>query len=125
MGRKRHVANVVASGSLLLALSACGTAVPPPTARATSSRDAVARAMATEPDPSSAAAFYLHRAQEELALGTALMDEGENERAAWLLARAQADAELALALGGEDDVGATEAEVRRATVDHGNGSRSR
>jgi hypothetical protein len=49
-------------------------------------------------------ALYLRLAQEEVAKAKALMDDGKNERADYLAARASADAELALALAREETV---------------------
>lgn len=48
------------------------------------------------------AAFYLQQAKEEFAQAKDLADRGQQDRAASLLKRAEADAELAAALGKED-----------------------
>jgi len=48
------------------------------------------------------AALYLQLAREELARANQLESEGEDERAELMLARAEVDAELALALSRED-----------------------
>ena len=47
-------------------------------------------------------ALHLKRAREQIDTGKGLIQEGENERAEWVLRRAQADAELALSLATEE-----------------------
>lgn len=80
-----------------LALSACASTAPP-TARVSSSEDAVraARELGAEQEPT--ATLHLDAAEEQLAHAKRLMGSGENEKAAWLLARAEADANLSIAL---------------------------
>lgn len=75
----------------------CGGA-PPPTARMASSEAAIraAREVGAQSDPK--AAFHLKLAQEERDKAEAAMKDGKNEEAEGLLMRAEADAELALAL---------------------------
>jgi len=75
----------------------CGSA-PPPTARLGSSEAAIrsAREVGAPNDPK--AALHLKLAEEQRAKAEALVKEGKNEEAEGLLMRAEADAELALAL---------------------------
>jgi hypothetical protein len=47
-------------------------------------------------------ALHLKRAREQVDSGKSLIQEGENERADWVLRRAQSDADLALALAAEE-----------------------
>jgi hypothetical protein len=44
----------------------------------------------------------LKRAREQVEIGRALIQDGENERAEWVLRRAQSDADLALAVATEE-----------------------
>lgn len=48
------------------------------------------------------AALHLKRAREQIDAGKSLMQEGENERADWMLRRARADADLAMSLATEE-----------------------
>jgi hypothetical protein len=56
------------------------------------------------------ASLHLTLAQEQLEKGKALMRHGDNEEAAFMLQRAQADAELALAMAHENQ---TQIEAQR------------
>jgi hypothetical protein len=56
------------------------------------------------------AALHLKQAQEQFKKGKAFMNDGDNERATYVLMRAQADADLALALARENKT-RTEAQV--------------
>lgn len=80
-----------------VALSACASTAPP-TGRVNSSEDAVraARELGAQQEPT--ATLHLEAAEEQLAHAKRLMGEGENEKAAWMLARAEADANLSIAL---------------------------
>jgi hypothetical protein len=82
-------------------LVACGS-TPPPHEREASSQAAIrtAREMNAEQVPQ--AALHLKLAQEQFDKGKALMNDGDNKRATYVLMRAQADAELALALAREN-----------------------
>ena len=75
----------------------CGSA-PPPTARLGSSEAAIrgAREVGAESEPK--AALHLKLAEEQRQKAEALIKDGKNEEAEGLLMRAEADAELALAL---------------------------
>ncbi len=88
----------VGLGVLVLALGVgCGSA-PPPTARLASSEAAIraAREVGAQSDPK--AALHLKLAEEQRQKAEALVKDGKNEEAEGLLMRAEADAELALAL---------------------------
>jgi hypothetical protein len=63
-----------------------------------SSEDAVrsARELGAGQEPT--ATLHLEAAEEQLAHAKRLMGQGQNEKAAWLLARAEADANLSIAL---------------------------
>lgn len=75
----------------------CGSA-PPPTARLASSEAAIraAREVGAPNDPK--AALHLKLAEEQRQKAEGLVKDGKNEEAEGLLMRAEADAELALAL---------------------------
>jgi hypothetical protein len=90
--------SVVGAG---LALVACGSA-PPPNDRAANSEAAIrgAREVGAEQVPQ--ASLHLKLAEEQLAKGKAQMKDGDNKQAGYTLLRAQADAELALALAKEN-----------------------
>jgi len=90
--------SVVGAG---LALVACGGA-PPPNDRAANSEAAIrgAREVGAEQVPQ--ASLHLKLAEEQLAKGKAQMKDGDNKQAGYTLLRAQADAELALALAKEN-----------------------
>lgn len=86
----------VAMAALFLA-SACGGPPPPRdalTAAEASVKGAEVGGAPTEPK----AALHLKLAKEQIAKAQALLEDGENEDAAWLIERAQADADLALVL---------------------------
>lgn len=80
-----------------LLIVGCGSA-PPPTARLASSEAAIrgAREVGAPNEPK--AALHLKLAEEQRQKAEALVKEGKNEEAEGLLMRAEADAELALAL---------------------------
>ncbi len=80
--------------------AACG-GFPPPNDRLVASvaAERSAREMGAQSSPQ--AALHLKLAGEEIAQAKALMSDGQNERAEYVLVRAKADAELALALAKE------------------------
>jgi outer membrane protein TolC len=83
----------VVGGFTALGLVACGSVPPPHERQASTELDA-------QQVPQ--AALHLKLAQEQFDKGKALIDDGENSRASYVLMRAQADAELALALAREN-----------------------
>ncbi|HMI83771.1 MAG TPA: DUF4398 domain-containing protein, partial [Polyangiaceae bacterium] len=88
-------------GIAALGLVACGS-VPPPHEREASSQAAIRTATEMNAQQVPQAALHLKLAQEQFEKGKALMNDGDNGRASYVLMRAQADAELALALAREN-----------------------
>lgn len=90
---------IAAGSALLLAASACGS-YPTPNAKVASSEAAIRAAEESGAEAVPQAALHLKLAQEQLASAKKLIaaDDDNNERAAYVLARAQSDAELAIAL---------------------------
>lgn len=93
--------NPRALGVLLLAAAACG-GYPPPNDRLMATVAATRSARELGAPNSPQASLHLKLAEEELAAAKALMTDGKNQRAAFTLLRAKADAELALALAKEN-----------------------
>jgi hypothetical protein len=91
----------VVGGIAALGLVACGS-VPPPHEREASSQAAIRTATEMNAQQVPQAALHLKLAQEQFEKGKALMNDGDNGRASYVLMRAQADAELALALAREN-----------------------
>lgn len=81
----------------LAALAACAS-TPPPNDHLARTQSVVLAALARGAETDPRAALHLKLAQEQLAVAKALMRDGRHTRARALLQRAQADAELALAL---------------------------
>lgn len=94
--------------SLILAVGAvgwacgCATYHPVPVQRLKQSETDVrtAKQVGAAEDPE--AAVHLSLAQNQLREAKALIDDGENERAEWVLRRATMDAELAIAVAREN-----------------------
>jgi hypothetical protein len=82
--------------------AACGGGYPEPRNQLTASEAALRAAEVSGAPNSPQSALHLKRAREQIDTGKGLIQEGENERAEWVLRRAQADADLALALATED-----------------------
>jgi hypothetical protein len=83
-----------------LLLAACGGAAIPQE-QLTSSKSAISVAQAEGAPNEPQAALHLKLAQEQVAKAEALIADGDNEEAAQLIDRAQADADLAVALAKE------------------------
>ena len=83
-------------GTAVLA-AACGGA-PKPEARLASSEGAIRGAQEAGAANVPQAALHMKLAEEQRAKAVELVKDGENHRASMLLARAEADAELAVAL---------------------------
>jgi hypothetical protein len=77
--------------------AACGGA-PKPEAQMASSEGAIRGANEAGARNVPQATLYMRLAEEQRQHALALMKDGENERARYLLARSEADAELAIAL---------------------------
>lgn len=90
-------------------LAACAS-MPPPHEREANSEAAIRAAREVGAQQIPQAALHLTLAQEQLEKGKALMRDGDNEEAAFMLQRAQADAELALAMTHESQ---TQMEAQR------------
>jgi Domain of unknown function (DUF4398) len=91
----------LAGGIAALGLVGCGS-VPAPHEREASSQAAIRTATEMDAQQVPQAALHLKLAQEQFEKGKALMNDGDNARATYLLMRAQADAELSLALAREN-----------------------
>jgi len=96
-----RVGGVVCSLAACLGL-ACGGGYPEPRNQLTASEAAVRAAEVGGAQNGPQSALHLKRAREQVDSGKSLIVEGENERADWVLRRAQSDADLALALAAEE-----------------------
>lgn len=100
----RHVKLAVMAVSLLLAAAIAGCASGPSFSKSSSeSKSAIRAAEEAGSINTPSAAYHLQLAKEELARAEVLAAGGEKEQAASLLTRAEADAELAIALSHEQD----------------------
>jgi hypothetical protein len=86
---------------LLLFVGACGASAPP-TYQLTQSEAAIRAALEVGAEDTPQAALHLKMARDQVRSAKALMVEHENDRARHLLRRAEADANLAIALAKED-----------------------
>jgi len=112
----------VAAGVLGLACSACGGAAPPDQ-RLTESQAAVRAAQEVGAERVPQSALHLKLAQEQVDKGRRLMNEGDNEEANLMLQRAQADAELAIALAREESMRQeTKVTLEKAAAGTGSGA---
>jgi len=97
----RHVNIAMAAGGVLLSLAIAGCASSPAVNKeASTSAIRAAEEVGASKVPS--ASFYLQLAKEESEKGRVLAASGDKERAESMLTRAQADAELAVALSRGD-----------------------
>jgi len=108
---RKMIPVLIASSAL-----ACGASYPAPTQRMADAQSAErsARELGAQRQPK--AELHLKLAQEQIAAASRLINDGDNERATFVLARAKADAELAVALAREENA---RAEAQRA-VDQAN-----
>lgn len=83
-------------------LSGCGGGYPEPRNQLTASEAAVRAAEVAGAQNSPQSALHLKRAREQIDSAKGLIQEGESERAEWVLRRAQSDADLALSLANEE-----------------------
>jgi hypothetical protein len=96
--------------TLAAAAVAC-TPTPPPTARYATTSASVRAAHEVGADKIPDAQLHLAMAEDQLRQARRLMNDGDNNKAAWVLARAQSDAELAVALAREADTRAAADQV--------------
>jgi hypothetical protein len=94
---KRTALGILVAG---VGFTACASA-PPPHEREASSEASIRGAREVGAEKFPPAALHLKLAQEALERAKVLMRNGDNEEAGYTLLRAQADAELALALARE------------------------
>jgi hypothetical protein len=95
----RTVSFLLAAAGLLVG---CGGGYPEPRNQLTASESAIRAAEVAGAQNSPQSALHLKRAREQVSSGKGLIEEGENERAEWVLRRAQSDADLALSLTTEE-----------------------
>jgi len=95
----RIIHTVFVAGIVLIALACAGA--PAPTERLASAQAAVRAAKEVGAKDVPQAKLHAQLAQEQVDQATKLIEDGENERADAILRRAQADAELAVALSRE------------------------
>ncbi len=83
-------------------ITGCGGGYPEPRNQLVASEAAVRAAEVAGAQDGPQSALHLKRAREQVESGKSLIQEGENERAEWVLRRAQSDADLALAVATEE-----------------------
>jgi hypothetical protein len=93
---------IVAAVLLLAGAAGCGS-YPPPTERMTTAEAAIRGAQEVNATQVPRAALHLKLAQEETDKARREMEDGYNEEAELTLKRAQADAELAIAISKEQE----------------------
>ena len=95
----------LAGGVLLFAVSGLGCAgTPPPTERLTTAEAAIRGAMEVDANSLPRGALHLKLAQEQVDKAKRYLEDDMNQRADLALRRAQADAELAIALAREHEM---------------------
>jgi len=92
----------IVAGITAVVVGCGGASVPASTVMQTQASLKAAERVGAEQTPQ--AALYLDFAREQVARAEQLSDEGEGGRAAMMLVRAKADAELAMALAREADM---------------------
>lgn len=98
----KRVFSIVAAAVAVMA-SGCAATFPPPTQRMADAESAErsARELGADSDP--AARLQVKLANEQIAQAKVLVSSGDNKRADFVLLRARADAELAVALAREQN----------------------
>lgn len=89
--------------SVTLLVCGCGSSFPEPTQKLADAESANRSARELGAEKKTAAQLNLKLADEEIAAAKAQIKAGDNRRADFILLRAKADAELALALAREHD----------------------
>jgi len=97
---KIHGGLVIVPVALALA---CGGTFPEPTQRLADAESAQRSALEVGANNQPAAQLHLKLAEEQMAKAKALIKEGDNRAADFMLVRAKADSELALALAREQN----------------------
>ena len=110
MKRTNALFTVISSLAFAISVGACGGA-PVPTERMVASEAALRGAQEVGAQNVPQAALHLKLAEEQIAKAKQLISDGDNERADYVLIRAKADAELALALAKESNA---KADAQRA-----------
>jgi hypothetical protein len=98
---RRKVQQTACWSAATVACLACGASYPEPRAQLMATESALAAAEGGGAQGGSQSGLYLKWARDQLAAARQLISDGENERAEWVLKRAEADAQLALALANE------------------------
>jgi hypothetical protein len=100
--------------SLILGLAAaCGSAAVPVSGSLTQTQSAIRAAEEVGARNVPKAALHLKMANDQLQTAKALLADGEEEEASVLLARAEADAELALTMAKENNLRAQASEAMK------------
>jgi hypothetical protein len=99
--RPKSSRQAFALGAALVTLAGCGSS-PVPVERVASSEAAIRAAQEVGAGQHPQAALHLKLAQEQFEQAKAMINDGKNERAEMVLRRAEADAELAVALAREN-----------------------
>jgi hypothetical protein len=94
---------LISIAGILLLASGCGASFPEPTQKLADAEAAHRSARELGADKKTDAQLNLKLAQEEIDAAKAQIKAGDNRRADFILLRAKADAELALALAREHD----------------------
>jgi Domain of unknown function (DUF4398) len=97
----RSSSSFVLFAALLAFGAGCGASYPPPTGRMADSESAVRAAQEVGGQNEPQAALHLKLAQEQIDQAKQLVADGDNQRADFVLMRADADAELAVSLARE------------------------
>ncbi|MEO7112928.1 MAG: DUF4398 domain-containing protein [Polyangiaceae bacterium] len=97
----RSSSSLVLFAALLAFGAGCGASYPPPTGRMADSESAVRAAQEVGGQNEPQAALHLKLAQEQIDQAKQLVADGDNQRADFVLMRADADAELAVSLARE------------------------
>jgi hypothetical protein len=100
---KKSTHSIILASLCVCCAWGCGASVPVPTQRMADAESAVRSARELGAASKSSAQLNLKLADEQIVQAKASVRDGENERADLQLIRAQADAELSLALAREED----------------------
>lgn len=86
--------------ALCTAAAACGSS-PPPTARYASASASIRAAHEVGAEKVPDAQLHLQMAEDQLNQAKRMIQDGDNDKASWVLSRAQSDADLAVGLARE------------------------